>query len=472
MDSSNNLKKKVIQGSIYLTIQQLLASGLSLVSALFVARILGPKDYGIVTTSLGIFYFLKWSGRMGLGAYIVRQPDLSEDGVQQILCFYNTVGILFCCILWLATPIFSWSTGQDTVGELLQWLVPAVWLDMIGSVPASMQERELNFKQVGLIDAIAQSANYLLSIALVLMNRGYWGPIAGTILQFLVFAVLSFYYYPIGWRLVWNWQFLKPAIQYGSIFYFSNWVFSLKSLTIPLFVSRLAGIEAAGIANIATRMLQQLSLLRSVINRMSLSVMAKLIDDPGATRRTISKGMAYQALLMGIVCASFSCCGTWLIPTLFGNKWLLSAQIFPILALAASVGSIFDLHSSTLYAAGYNREVAVFHIGYIGVLWLSCLIMIPLLGLWGYGAAEIIALPGYFLIHRSFTKVYGSPNYWNVFWIFLAAIPPLFASIWFPTLTNFLILAISYALLLSINANVRKIIVELWSLVRSRQRKV
>ncbi|AFY50746.1 membrane protein involved in the export of O-antigen and teichoic acid [Nostoc sp. PCC 7524] len=470
--SINNIKSKVIQGSIYLTIRQLLASGFSLVSALVIARILGPKNYGIVTTSLGIFYFLKWSGRLGLSAYLVRKPNLSENEAQQVLCFYNVVGIAFCFVSWLVAPAFGWWTGQVEVAQLLQWLVPAIWLDMIGSVPASMQERELRFKQVGLIDAIAQIANYLLSIAIVLMYKNYWGVIAGTILQFMVFASVSFWCYPMSWRWKWHWQDLKPAIHYGLTYYFANWLFTLKSLTIPLFVSRLAGIEAAGIANMATRILQQLSLLRNVVNRMSLSVIAKLLEDPSATQRAISRGMTYQALLMGTICASFACCASWLIPTLFGEKWVLSAQIFPMLGFAAVVGSIFDLHTSALYAAGHNRSVAIFNFGYLTVLWLGSILLIPIFGLWGYGAAELIALPRYFWLHRSLTKLCNSPNYWHAFWIIFSLIPPIISGIFLPPLINFVILFSCYGLLFLLNANIRKTFMELWSIFRSKQKQV
>ncbi|WP_066376532.1 MULTISPECIES: oligosaccharide flippase family protein [unclassified Anabaena] len=469
---NKNIKNKVIQGSIYLTIRQILASACSLVSALLIARILGPKNYGIVTTALGIFYFWKWSGRFGVNTYLVRKPNLSENEAQQVLCFYIVAGIAFCSLCWLAAPLFGWWTGEVEVGQLLQWLAPAVWLDMIGSVPASMQERELRFKQVGLIDAIAQIANYLLSIAVVLIYQNYWGVVAGTILQFIIFASLSFWFYPMSWRWQWDWQNLKPAIQYGSTYYVAILLTSMKYLTIPLFVSRLAGIEAAGIANMATRIIQQLSLLRAVVKRMSLSVIAKLVDDPNATRNAISRGMTYQALLMGTISVTFACCASWLIPTVFGEKWILSAEIFPLLGLAAVVESIFDLHSSALYAAGFNQAVAMFNLGYLVVLWLGCIVLIPNFGLWGYVSAELLALPRYYWLDKLLNKLCNSPNYWNVLWIVIASIPPLVAGIFLPPLINFAILTVSYGLLFGLNGNMRKIIVELWSVFRSKEKKI
>jgi len=470
MQPSQSLKSKLIKGGIALTIRQLVSSFLSLLSALVIARVLGPKLYGILATSLGIFYFFKWTGRGGLNIYLTRKPESNNKEIEEILAFYNTVGVAFCILLWLAAPAFGGWTGEVAVVQILRWLTPAIWLDMVGGLSTALLARELRFAEVGLIDAIAQIANYSLSIPLVLLNWGYWGPVIGYFLQFLLFALLSYYRCPIKWRWRWNWKILQPALHYGFTYYCSNWILTFRSLTVPLIISRLAGMEAAGIASISIRIVQQISLLRQTIAEMSISVMGKFMTDLEKVRHIISKGMAYQALVMAPACATFACFATWIIPTFFGKQWLSSTQLFPFIALAACVGAIFDLHNSTLYAAGLNREVAIQNLGYVGSLWVGSALCTPPLGLLGYGVAEILAMPSYFLIHKSLAKLYGSPNYWNAFLITLAAVPALVGGVWLPPLLGFGILIVSYGMLFILNQSVRTICLELWSFMQWRKK--
>ncbi len=473
MQIAKNLKGKVLKGSIYLTVRQLLSAGFSLVSTVVIARVLGPQNYGIAVTAIGILYFLKWTVRLGLNAYLVRKPDLSKDDVEQVLFFYNTVGIAFCVVLWLATPIFAWWTGRTEVAQILRCLVPLLWVDMVGGVSMSMLERDLRFNLISLTDMLAQFSNYLLSVPIVLIWNSYWGLVAGTALQIIVYTSLASYFYRVSWCWCWRWQALKPALYYGLTFYCSDWFFTLKSLTVPAVVSRLAGVEAVGIINIALRLVQQLSLLREVIRRMSMSVMAKLMSDPQTTRRILDRGMAYVGLLMSGVCALFACIAPWAIPELVGTKWLLSVQIFPLLALTASVDALFDLHKATLYAIGHNNAVGYRNAVSTGLLWLGCWLFIPWVGLWGYGLAELFALPSLFSIHQSFAKVYGSPNYWSAFWIILTAIPSLIGSIWLPLLVRLGVFIVSYGLLFMLNQNVRALLLELWSIAtQSIKRKI
>lgn len=459
--SNSNLKGKILRGGISLTLRQLLVAALSAISILVVARELGPASYGIFTIASGIFYFLIRVCRMGLNVYLVRHPDLPENGASQILGFYNTVGLAICVLLWCATPLAGWWTGRVEVTWALQCLIPAVWLDMVSSVSMSMLERELRFVEVGLIEGVAQFANYGLSIVLVLLGWGFWGPVLGTASRFVLQSALTRHFQPIAWSWHWQKQFLRPALRYGLTYSGSDWILGARNLRVPILVSRLVSVEAAGIVSIAIRLVEQLALLRLVIRRMSISVMAKLIHDPIAARSALSRGMTYQALLIGVVCVGFAGCAAWLVPLLFGEKWLPSLQIFPFIALGTLVSAIFDLHSAALYAADHNREVAQFNSWYVGILWGASLLLLPLMGLWGFGWAEVIALPSCWLIHRSLSRLMGSPNYWNAAWLVLAAAPLLFGGIFLPSPWWFAVAAFNYGMIFLCNASIRSLTLEL-----------
>ena len=469
MKTTSALKIKILQGGLYLTVRQLLGSALSLVSVLVIARVLGPERYGVVAVASGILYFTFSTGKLGLEVYLIRQPDLPEDGSEQILAFYNTVGAAFCVLLWLAVPVFGLWTGQSVVAEVLRWLVPVVWLEMVSSASISMMERELRFAEVGLIETLAQIANYMLAVPLVLLNWGYWGPIAGLGLQFTLLAIIGYYCYPISWRWRWRWQFIRSALRCSLAYSGSNFIATLKGLTLPLFVSRLAGLEAVGIISIAIRFVDQLGMLRLVVYRLSISVLAKLIGNPDSTRHAISRGIIYQGLLVGPLFAVFSCCAAWVIPLAFGKDWLPSIHVFTFIAFATLINTVFNLHFSALYAAGHNRDVAKFNLWYVGVFWLACWVLLPVLGSWGFAVAEIVALPSYILIHRSLLQLCGVPDYWDGFWVVAATTPALLAGPWLPSAVGLGVLIISYGLLFLLRKSVRRIPAELYSAWRSRR---
>ena len=221
-----------------------------------------------------------------------------------------------------------------------------------------------------------------------------------------------------------------------------------------------AGIEAAAIVNVALRVSQKLLLLRAVIRNMSISVMAKLIDNPESLNRALNKGMLYLALLMGAICAGFSGFASWVIPTMFGQEWQLSAQIFPFIGLSIIISSLFDLHTAVLYADDHNQDVVNFSVIHIGLLWIGCLWFLPFFGVWGYCLAELVSLPAYYLVHRSLIKYFKFPNYNPIFLVVLATIPPLFGGLWLEPLHNLLLMLVSYGILIAVCRPVRQVLSE------------
>jgi O-antigen/teichoic acid export membrane protein len=458
------LKKKVFEGGIYLVLRQLLGAVLALAGALVVARVLGPEDFGIVAIAMSVFYFTTATSKLGLNIYVIRQPELQEKEAEQILAFYNTVGVAFCALMWFLAPFIGLLTGHaETVTPVVQCLVPIVWLDMVGGLNIGLLERKLRFAEVGTIEMLAQISNTLLSVSLVLLNYSYWGPVAGLAAQFLIQAVLGAYYQPIRWQLRWQWDSLLPALRYSLGYTGCTWLWSFKSLTVPLLVSRLAGLEAVGILTMANRLTAQLGTLWPVVERLSISGLAKLNNEPELTRQVISRGMVYQGLVVGPFEAIFSCLSIWAIPLILGKDWMPSIQVFPFIAFVWLVYAVFTLHVSALFVVGLNSKVAKAYLWHLGLLWLSTLILVPSYGLWGYAAAEIIALLSYFSLHLSLKKQFGMPDYGDSFWLLAATLPPLMLGPSLPVAFGLGIFVVSYGFLFLLRPGLRKVPTELYT---------
>jgi PST family polysaccharide transporter len=463
------LKSKLVKGGLYLTLRQLLSVGLSIVSILIVARVLGTEDYGILVNALGIFYFVNWTGHLGLNVYLIQQKELPEAAPEQVLAFFNFLSVGYTLALFMLAPGIGQWTGEPAIAELVRWLPLPIAAELAASVSIAMLERKLAFAEVGLIEICAQIANYAVSLPLVLSGWGYWGPIAGLCVRGAMMLVLAQCFYRVGWRWRWRWPFLKLALHYGLTFSMSQWVISLRSLTIPVLVTPIAGIETAALVSIAIRLVEQLSVLRMVIRRMSISVMAKLTHNAAAVRKTVSRGMAYQALLIGTICSIFACLDSWIVPKLFGDDWLQSTYIFPLVALSAMVRAMFDLHSGALYAVNRNAEVTKAYIAYITLLWVGCALLLPTFGLWGYGLAELLTILSSFLLHLALSKLYGEVQYTAALWLTLAALLPILGSL-ISAGVGMVLFVVSYGLVLWV-PDVRAVPMELIGVLQKRKGK-
>src|SRR5215203_986606 len=82
------------------------------------------------------------------------------------------------------------------------------------------------------------------------------------------------------------------------------------------------------------------------------------------------------------------------------------------------------MDSSALYVLEKNWKVMVFHLLHIVLFAGSALLLVPYLGLRGYGWAEIVALPSYILLHIWVVAYIGRPRYTHAgIWFTAWAIP-------------------------------------------------
>ena len=461
--SPTSLKDKIKVGGFHLALRYLFTTALSLLNIFIVARVLGAESYGVFAISISYFLFTSWMSKLGLTTFVVRQQNLSQEGVEMVLLLSFLVGILSSLLVWFCAPYLSYWTGNADVKIAFRCFIPAIMLDNIGRVSFALLERNLKFSKIGFIEVVSQTANYCITIPLVLMGSSYIGPIIGVSTQCFLLTVLSIINAPIALNLRWDWAFLKQAFDYSITYIISDFILSLRRLIIPTLIGHFISIEAVGTVSIAVRFAEQLTVLRSVIKQMSISVMAKILDEKEKISRALSEGMVYQILMVAPVCALFACVSSWLVPMLFGHEWLISTKIFPFVALGVIIQSVFELHISTLYADGSNIEVIKLNIIYVGILWVASCIFLPLIGVFGYAIAMIAATPSFLIVHRSFSARFGRPDYKVTLYIGLASLPPLFLGPFIEPFWALIVFGTSYLSVIIFSSELRKMITGLTS---------
>jgi PST family polysaccharide transporter len=215
---------------------------------------------------------------------------------------------------------------------------------------------------------------------------------------------------------------------YGLGILASDRLWELRNLVNPLVVGRYAGTEAVGQVAFAIRLAELLSsMLLIPVGRLSIPVLARLQGDRAKLVQAVAEGTTLQLMVLGPLLAGFSLVGPWIIPLLLGSQWLSALEVYPFIALSYLSGATFMLQSSALYVLRKTWEVAIFHLVHLVLFAGSALLLIPNLGLTGYGWAEVAALLSYILLPVWFHLYVGRLRYAQVGVWYAAWALPLFS---------------------------------------------
>lgn len=310
----------------------------------------------------------------------------------------------------LIPSVGSW-IGLAEAMPILRLLAVCLPLQLL-IVPATARlDRDLKFGSSALIDMSSHALNYVVAIPLALNSWGAWSLAVAWVLQRTFACVLS--YVAAGWlpRPTWDRAALQRMLVYVLGFSVSTWIWKAKSLVNPMIVGSMLGVEAVGYVNLAIRIVEVLSFVKNLAWRISIVGFSRLEAQRSKIPAALSEGAELQVLAAGIPLMLFSSAGSYLIAKFLGRNWLPAFDVYPFVAVAALVNSLFALHSSALFVQKRAWDVVLFNAAHVALFSVSAYLLLPHFAIRGYGYAELIAIGSYVVIDIRVRREIGAVSY-------------------------------------------------------------
>ncbi len=379
--------------------RQILGMMISFAGLVTLARTIGPQAYGVYVSALALHTFLVLFFQWGTDAFLLRRADdPSPAHVDQALSLSLALGAAGVLMAWPVGRLAEFWIGTPGVALAVTTLFCGMPLQLATLVPSAILQRRMAYRTVAWAELAGHSALYGVAVAAAFAGWGLRAPLAGWWAQQVTMATAMFVLSGYRPRLVWRRHLLSEMLSYGLGYSASVWLWQLRILVNPLIVARILGPEAAASVAIGARLVDALSFMRLVLSRVAIPALGRIQTDRGRLVRAVTEGVRLQVLAVAPAMAVFALLAPWLVPLAFGKDWGPVVTIFPFLAVSSLANSLFSLHSSALYVIGRNGEVAFFHAVYVAVLGTAAAILVPHLGLTGYGLAEAAAVLSYFLL--------------------------------------------------------------------------
>lgn len=403
------LKQKILQGGFFLTNRVVLGMVIAAVGSVVLLRLLGLKAVGLYGVVTFLVSFL--SGQLvdpGIGAYLTRKPAAPDrSDLRTATTLLYLFAIVAGVLLYLAAkPLAQWYGEPE-----LELLVPLAILSFLpfawSRVPMCLLDRDLEYKKIAWIELASTAAYYGVAIAGALAGWGALALVVGEIARVFTLALVASLVRPwfAGFGL--SREQAQPMLRFGFGYAGSLALWNFNGAIAPLLVGKMAGLEALGVVRTAYAIVNQLSLLKNVAWRLSLPAIAKIQEEKQRVVRAVAEGVGYQLWLAALPLFCFASQRDWIVPLLYGEKWRPAATVLMLACLSPVVNAVFSLHSASLYAAGRPMEVTRFIVAYTAILWPAAAWLISQHGALGLPMAEILVLPLYWLLHRSFERVFG-----------------------------------------------------------------
>lgn len=433
-----SLRRQVYRSGRFLVGRQLVGIGIKLAGILVVTRLIGPDAYGTYAAAAAMAAVLSTVAVFGIDVQLVRAPNRAPTDDTAATVLLGSSMALAVAAFAAAPLLGSWLRTDAAVGPMRA--VAALLPLMVIAVPARARlERDLRFGALAGAELGADLAVYAISIPLAVAGAGVWAPIGGLAARHTVLVGATSATARYRPRPALDRRELAALVRFGSGYSAGKWLSLVGQLVNPIVVGRLLGPVGVGQVALATRVVEQLGAVKQATMRLATAAFTKLGDDRDRLRTAHAEGVLVQVIGSVPLYAVAAFLAPWLVPFAFGSDWEPAAELIGLLAIAASIGTLFNLGPPMLRVRGRNGPVVRLRALQVTALLGVTMLTVPAIGVVGYGMARVARTIPFLAIHPELTRWYR-PDYRAGARVVVALLPMMTAAWWPVTMRPILLI--------------------------------
>src|ERR1700741_4939992 len=191
------LQKKMAHGTLWGLVNKIANQGVSLIVFVFVARLIGPKDYGLASICF-VFLFVANLIVLGIADGIVSLEIRDTRRLSTLFWFIMAIGFSSTIICIAAAGQVAAFFEESRLRPLLQWFSLVIACYAASVVPGTILYAEMRFRA---FTAATMFASPLSAAIGVMMEVKCFCPFSISIQQLSLYLILNvFYWRDVKWR--------------------------------------------------------------------------------------------------------------------------------------------------------------------------------------------------------------------------------------------------------------------------------
>ena len=374
--NAHSLKHTVAKGMLWGGVSNTVCQLLSLIFGIYLARILGPDDYGPIGM-LAIFTAIAGSLQdSGFVAAIANRKTATHDDYNAVFWFNIIISLLMYAVLYFCAPLIAAFFNQPILVNLSRYNFLGFVVAAFGIAPSAYLFRELKVKEKSISLILAISISGITGIALALNGYSYWGIATQSIVYVLVRSIVCWYFTPWHPSFRINFAPLKYLFAFSyrllitNLFQRFNW--NIFSFILGKYYTR---SDVGNYTNSAEWFNMGGEVVNGMVNAVAQPALAKVVDDNERQLRVFRKMLRFTAFVSFPLMLGLSLVSKELIVVVITEKWIESAHMLQVLAIWGAFMPLQSMFTNLLVSRG---KAAVFMWCTIiqGVLTLALLLLL------------------------------------------------------------------------------------------------
>jgi O-antigen/teichoic acid export membrane protein len=327
-----DLKQRVIRGGLAKIVSQVTTLLLRTGSLMIMARLLDPKDFGLVgmvTAVIGVFNVFR---DFGLSAAAIQRETITVEQSSTLFWINLLVGAVLGLIALTLGPFIAAFYHEQHLIRVTAVLATAFLFNAAAVQHSALLERQMRFVALAAIDTLSLLVSTSVGIGMALRGFGYWSLVATTTVTPLVFA--------IGVWLTSGWIPGRPRrhmgilsmMRFGGTLTLNGLIMYFAMNLDKVLLGRFWGVDALGLYGRAYQLINiPTDNLNNAAGGVVFAALSRLQNEPRRMRSYFLKGYSLVLSLTVPIAFISGLFGSDIIHVFLGPKWSSAIPVFRLL---------------------------------------------------------------------------------------------------------------------------------------------
>lgn len=349
----SELKNKTINGLKWSALERILSQGVQLILMLILARLLGPKAFGLIGM-LAIFIAV---GQVfidsGFSSALIRKID--RTNIDYSTAFYFNIIVAVCCytLLFFSADYIADFYQQPELVLLTKIIGLTLIANSFSVVPRTILTVSMNFKAQAKASIFSVIVSGVVALILALKGFGVWALVAQT----LSASFLSALFLNLITRWVPDLCFSKKSFDYlfgfGGKLLLSGLLETTFNNIYQLIIGKKFSAENVGQFTQANQISSIPAMtMTNIIQRVTYPMFSHMQEDPHKMDEYYLLTMKVAALFIFPLMTGIAILAQPLLHLILGSQWHQAAGLVTILALAYMLYPIHAINLNVLQVKG------------------------------------------------------------------------------------------------------------------------
>lgn len=287
---TEDLKKETVKGVAWSAVDKLSTGGVLFFANIILARILSPKDFGLLAVISIFVQIAQTFIDSGFSNALIQKKDRNQVDYSTVFYFNLAVSIGLYVILYFCSPLIAHFFESPQLTALTRVVGLNFVIGALVSVHRTRLTVLLQFKKQSLITLISSSFAATVSIILAYKGIGVWALVLLTLINISLQTIL--FYTTIKWHpsLVFSTEAFKRLFSYSSKLLGASLISLLYRNIYPIVIGKKCSPSELGYFNRAdTLAMYPPQMIGQVISRVAFPIFSRIQDDNVRLRSAYSK---------------------------------------------------------------------------------------------------------------------------------------------------------------------------------------